>query len=303
MSLPLPPSPLPTLAFVGAGRVGGALALAAHRAGYTVAGITTRTPARARPLLAATGARQLPDLAAVVAAADLVFLAVPDDAIAGVDAEGAGVWRAGLGVVHHSGLHGAGLLCHAAAAGARVGALHPLQTITDPETAQSLLPGSYFGLSGDPDLLPVLLEFVLALGGRPLLVPDEAKALYHAAAVFASNYLVTCFAQAVDLLAGLGIPAADAAQALLPLVQGAASNLAHRGLPQALTGPISRGDAGTLATHQQHLAAARPDLLPLYQLLGRATLPIAAAQGRLSPAALAALDAVLTFPTLTGERP
>lgn len=288
-----PHPPLPTLAIVGTGRVGSTLALAAVRAGYTVTAVFTRTPARARPILEATGAQLLPDLSGLAGCADLIFLAVPDDAIAAVDAEGAGVWRPGMGVVHHSGLHSASHLRCAAAAGARVGALHPLQSITDPETALGLLPGAYFGLSGDPDLLPVLRDFVMAIGGRPLAVPDESKALYHAAAVFASNYIVTCFAQAVDLLAGLGIDPTDAAQALLPLTQGAASNLASRGLPHALTGPISRGDAGTLAIHQQHLALARPDLLPLYQLLGRATVPIAAAQGRLSPATLAALMAAL----------
>lgn len=294
MSLPPALPTRPTLAFIGAGRVGGALALAAYRAGYTVAGIYTRTPARARPIQEVTGARLLPDLASLADVADLVFLAVPDDAIAEVDTAGAAFWRPGQGVVHHSGLHPASLLRHAAAAGAQTGALHPLQTITDPETALNLLPGSYFGLSGHPDLLPMLRAFVLALGGRPLLVPDESKALYHAAAVFASNYIVTCFAQAVDLLAGLGIPAADAAQALLPLTQGATSNLASNGLPYALTGPIARGDAGTVAAHLQQLASSRPDLLSLYKLLGLATLPIAAAQGRLSPTAMTALTSVLT---------
>lgn len=301
MSLPPSPPTRPTLAFVGAGRVGGALALAAHRAGYTVAGIYTRTPARARPIQEVTGARLLPDLASLVDVAGLVFLAVPDDAIAEVDAAGAAFWRPGQGVVHHSGLHSASLLRHAAAAGALPGALHPLQTITDPEAALRLLPGSYFGLSGYPDLLPTLRDFVLALGGRPLLVPDESKALYHAAAVFASNYIVTCFAQAVDLLAGLGIPATDAAQALLPLTQGAISNLAGSGLPYALTGPISRGDAGTVAAHLQQLASARPDLLSLYKLLGLATVPIAAAQGRLSPAAMTALTSLFTPATLSGD--
>lgn len=284
----------PTIAIVGAGRAGSTLALAAVQAGYEVSAVYTRTPGRGQALAEQVGARLAPDVAALVGSAGLIFLAVPDDAIALVDAAGAGCWRAGMGVVHHSGLHGAALLSHAAAAGALTGTLHPLQAITDPVSALRLLPGTYFGVSGDPRLLPILQDFVQALGGRPLTIPDAAKPLYHAAAVFASNYIVTCFAQAVDLLVRLGIDPDDAAHALLPLTQGAVANLQSPGLPQALTGPISRGDAGTLTVHQEQLASYDAGLLPLYRLLGQATIPIAAAQGRLAPTALAALAAALS---------
>ena len=284
----------PTIAVVGAGRAGSTLAHAAVQAGYAVSAVYSRTPARSRALADQVGARLAPDLAGLVGSADLIFLAVPDDAIALVDAAGAGCWRQGMGVVHHSGLHSATLLSHAAAAGALTGTLHPLQAITDPISALKLLPGTYFGVSGDPRLLPILQAFVQALGGHPITIPDAAKPLYHAAAVFASNYVVTCFARAVDLLVRLGIDPAAAAHALLPLTQGAVANLHSPGLPHALTGPISRGDAGTLTIHQQQLAAYDADLLPLYRLLGQATIPIAAAQGRLAPAALAALNAALS---------
>lgn len=291
----------PRLVIVGAGRVGSTLALAAQRAGYPVTAVYNRTPARAQALAQAVGAAACTDLATAIAAGDLVFLAVSDDAIAAVDATGAAFWRPGMGVVHHSGLHGSGILRHAAAAGALTGTLHPLQTIADPQTAVDLLPGAYFGLSGHPDLLPLLRDFVLAVGGQPLTVPDEAKPLYHAAAVFASNYVVACFATAVDLLVGLGITRDDAARALLPLIRGAVDNLEHRGLPAALTGPIARGDLGTLHVHQQQLAAQRPDLLGLYRCLGRATVPVAAAQGHLPSTRLAELAAF--FADTTGETP
>ncbi|MDW8269007.1 MAG: DUF2520 domain-containing protein, partial [Anaerolineae bacterium] len=282
---------LPRLVIVGAGRVGSTLALAAHRAGYPVVAVYNRTPARAQALAQVVGAACCADLDEAIAVGDLVFLAVSDDAIAAVDAAGAGSWRRGMGVVHHSGLHGSGLLRHAAAAGALTGTLHPLQTLADPQTAVDLLPGAYFGLSGHPDLLPLLRDFVLAVGGQPLIIPDAAKPLYHAAAVFASNYVVACFATAVDLLADLGIGRDDAARALLPLIRGAVDNLERRGLPAALTGPIARGDLGTLQAHQQQLSARRPDLLRLYRCLGRATVPVAAAQGHLPAARLAELAA------------
>ena len=275
----------PSLALIGAGRLGSALALAAHHAGYVVKAIHTRSPERAQSLATITGARLLPDVPSLVRSAELIFIAVPDDVIAEIDAAGAGAWQPGTGVVHHSGLHSTAILQHAAAAGAHTGTLHPLQAITE-SAEPDLLRGAYFGVSGSPDLMPVLEAFVSAIGGHPLAVPDDAKPLYHAAAVFASNYVVTCFAQAVDLLVGLGIARADAERALLPLVRGAVANLEQPGLPHALTGPITRGDAGTVRTHQRFLAEHRPDLLLLYQLLGQHTIPIAAAQGTLSPASL-----------------
>lgn len=302
LQTPMTASPRhPRLVIVGAGRVGSTLALAARRAGYPVTAVYNRTPARAQALAQLVGAAACTDLATAIAAGDLVFLAVSDDAIAAVDAAGAAFWRPGMGVVHHSGLHGSGILRHAAAAGALTGTLHPLQTIADPRTAVDLLAGAYFGLSGHPDLLPLLRDFVLALGGQPLIVPDGAKPLYHAAAVFASNYVVACFATAVDLLAGLGIARDDAAHALLPLIRGAVNNLDRRGLPAALTGPIARGDLGTLQVHQQQLAAQRPDLLGLYRCLGRATVPVAAAQGHLPSTRLAELAAFFADPP--GETP
>ncbi len=296
---PPAPVPRPTLALIGAGRVGTTLALAAQRCGYTLAAVHTRSPERAAALLAATGAQLAADVPTAAASADLILIAVPDDAIAAVDAAGAGAWRAGSGVVHHSGLHSAALLQHAAAAGARAGALHPLQTIPNPQIGLTLLPGTYFSISGHADLLPTLAAFVADLGGHALTLPDQAKPLYHAAAVFASNYLTTCFAQAVAILVDLGIAPSEAAAALLPLARGAIAGLADPGLPQALTGPISRGDAGVLAIHQRHLAARHPHLLPLYRALAAAALPLAAAQGRLTPATLAALAAAVP----AGEAP
>lgn len=271
----------PTLALIGAGRVGATLALAAHRAGYPLAAVHTRTRGRAGKLLEETGAQWAEDVPAAARSAELILVAVPDDAIAAVDAAGAGAWQAGCGVIHHSGLHSAAVLRHAAAAGALTGALHPLQSIPNPEAGLKLLARTCFGLSGHPDLLPVLRALVADLGGRPLTIPDDAKPLYHAAAVFASNFITTSFAQAVAILVDLGIPAADAAAALLPLARGAVAGLADPGLPHALTGPISRGDAGTLAIHQEQLAARHPHRLPLYRALAQAALPLAAAQGKL----------------------
>lgn len=292
----MPPAttlPRPTLALIGAGRVGATLALAAQRCGYDLVAVHTRSPQRAQALIEVTGARLVADVPAAAVSADLTLIAVPDDAIAGVDAAGAGAWQPGSGVIHHSGLHSAAILRCAAAAGALTGALHPLQTIPNPAAGLELLPGTYFSISGHPDLLPMLAAFVADLGGQALAIPDDAKPLYHVAAVFASNYLTTCFAQAVAIFADLGIAPTDAAAALLPLARGAIAGLTAPGLPHALTGPISRGDAGVLAIHQRHLAARHPDLLSLYRRLAAAAIPLAATQGKLSPETIASLENVL----------
>lgn len=286
----------PTLAIIGAGRVGSTLAYAAHRAGYTINAIHTRSPERAGGILALTDADLLPGVSDIAQNADLIFVAVPDDVIAEIDAAGREAWQPGTGVVHLSGLHSAGILRYAAAAGALTGTLHPLRAIPGVVTAPDPFQGTYFGISGHETLLPVLRIFAESLGGIAITIPDEAKALYHAAAVFASNYVVTCFAEAVHLLTTLGIAPEQAAHALLPLTEGAVANLADPGLPAALTGPITRGDSGTLKKHQQQLAATHPDLLPLYQLLGKAAIPVAAAQGQLSKDALQSLYETLNGP-------
>lgn len=285
MNIPTPPR----LGIIGTGRVGQTLGIAAYEAGYHLTAVYNHTPASARALAARTKAKAVGKLPQVIAQADLVLIAVPDDTIAEIDKAGAQFWRAGMGVVHHSGLHPASVLEHAAAAGALIGTMHPLQSISDPHTGPERLTGAYFGLSGHPQLLSILQTLVLELGGHPLTIPDEAKPRYHAAAVFASNYLVTCFAQAVQLFNELGIDSDEAVQALLPLARGAVSNLQQPGLPDALTGPLSRGDVGTILTHQVALARHCPQRLPLYQALARASLDLVAAQDRLSPETLSQL--------------
>ncbi len=285
---------LPTLAVIGAGRAGNTLALSAYRAGYTIRAIYTRSPERGQAIRTETGAAILPDIRSLARSADLILIAVPDDTIAEIDSTGAGDWQAGSGVVHHSGLYGTDVLQHAAKAGAFTGTMHPLQALTDAETVIRSLPGTYFGVSGHPDLLPILYDLIVALDGRPLPIPDAAKALYHAAAVYASNYMVTCFAQAVDIFTDLGISSEQAVQALLPLTQGAITNLASPGLPSALTGPISRGDLGTIRAHQRHLAGQSQDALDLYNRLGHATVSIAAAQNKLSDQTLKAMSEIFS---------
>jgi predicted short-subunit dehydrogenase-like oxidoreductase (DUF2520 family) len=202
----------------------------------------------------------------------LLAIATPDAAIAGVCRELAPGLDPAAGVVHFSG--GTSIEALAAAAGPRA-CVHPLQTVW-PERGPDQLEGAYAAVTGDWELGAGLAA---ALGMHPFALADDAKPVYHAASVFASNYLVTLTHAAVSLLGQVGIDRDAALTALRPL-QHRSVDVA--GLPP--TGPIARGDAATVAAH---LRAVGPELEPLYRALGRATLPL------VSPAAAAAVRELL----------
>jgi len=281
--------------FVGAGAAGGALARALAAAGVPVVAVTGKGPERAHTLAAA-----IPECAAVPTAqdvadrADLVVLAVPDRAIAEVCASVR--WRADAAVVHCSGAHSLDVLEPARAAGALVGGCHPLQTLTGAPEDAARLAGSVFGIEAEEPLRGMLADLVERIGGRPVFLSARDKALYHASAVLISNYTVTLAATAAGLWEAFGVDRRDGLRALLPLLQGTVANLEQHGVPNALTGPIARGDAGTLERHLNVLADYRPDLLPLYRELGRHTVPLArerdpgGAADRMADALLALLD-------------
>ncbi|HLH23877.1 MAG TPA: Rossmann-like and DUF2520 domain-containing protein [Chloroflexota bacterium] len=282
------------IGIVGAGRAGGALARALAAAGWPVVAVASRTPAHAERLAAALPqAAALPSAQAVVDAADLAFLTVPDAAIGPVAASVA--WRPGQAVAHTSGVDTLESLAPARQAGALVGSLHPLQTFGPAPAADPLAPfaGITCALEADATLLPRLEAIVAALGARPVRLPAGAKPLYHAAAVVASNYLVTLLHLAAELWGAFGVDESTAIDALRPLVWGAVDNVAAHGPGQALTGPIARGDAATVEQHLAAIARARPEALDAYRTLARATLALARTEGSLTPEAAGALARLL----------
>ena len=272
---------LPRLGFIGAGRVGGALAIALASAGYPVAAVASRSIASARALAErVAGAQPFESSAEVVARADIVFITTPDDAIRSTVA---GLhWCAGSAVVHTSGVESREILDSAYEAGADTGSLHPLQTFANREQSLSNLPGSVFAVEAEEPLRGVLLAMVGALHGTPIELRAEDKALYHASAVLASNYAVTLMKLASDLWLRLGWEREASVRALLPLLRGAVNNLETLGVPQALTGPVSRGDVETVRRHLDALTASAAHVLPAYRELALQTIPAALARGGLS---------------------
>ena len=269
------------LGFIGAGTIGSALALKLSRRGYPVVAASSRRHTSARRLAQAISSCSPATTNQEVAdTAELVFIATPDDVIASVATQVK--WREGQMVVHCSGADSTGILEPARKAGACVGVFHPLQTFAGAGQAMENMPGSTFTLEAEAPLLGILQEMANALGGRWIKLKPGDKAVYHAAAVMACNYLVTLVKMATDLWQTFGVPRKEATEALLPLIRGTVHNLETIGLPQCLTGPIARGDSGTIKKHLEALERVSPDTLSSYRELGLKTIPIALAKGRIS---------------------
>ena len=268
----------PALGVIGAGRVGNALARLLAAQGWPITAVYSRTPEHARALAGVVGAETVPDAAAVLGRAELTLLTVPDDAIGPLVPELAASAVPGRAAVHSSGALGVEVLTPLAGRGMRVGSLHPAFPFAGGETPG--LTGVFFAVeAADPELRHTLLDMVAALGGQPLLIPAGGKAQYHAALALASNYAVTLFAEAERLLAGLGIIRETADGVLNGLLAGVTANLREQGVPAALTGPLSRADAGTVRLHLRALTAADPELAALYRQLAWRTLPLVRARG------------------------
>jgi predicted short-subunit dehydrogenase-like oxidoreductase (DUF2520 family) len=221
----------------------------------------------------------------------VLILAVPDDKLGDVayDMSGQGAAPPGCAALHLSGALSTDALGPLHAAGYAVGSMHPLQSVADPWSAGDRLVGSAFAVAGEPAAVNAARRLVDAMGGRVLVVPPFMRPTYHAAAVFASNYLIALLAVAVRLLQDASVPGEDALPAILPLVRGTLDNVEKLGVPAALTGPIARGDPDTI---RLHLARLSPEDRELYCALGRELLPLARAAG-LDERRAAELEALL----------
>jgi predicted short-subunit dehydrogenase-like oxidoreductase (DUF2520 family) len=265
-----------------------ALSLAGHRV-VAVSAVSDASRRRAADLLPDVPVRAVDE---VVRASDLVLLSVPDDALAAlVDGLAAtGVIRPGQLVVHVSGSHGLAVLDPAARLGALPLALHPVMTFAGAPEDVARLAGCTFGVTAPVELRPVAEALVVEMGGEPVWIADELRPLYHAALTMGANYLVTLVNTAADLLRAAGVE--QPAGMLGPLLGAALDNALRRG-DAALTGPVARGDAGTVAAHLDVLARVSPTALTAYAALARVTADRALVSGELDPAAASALLEVL----------
>lgn len=272
-----------TVGVVGAGRVGSALGAALERAGHRVvaaSGVSAATLHRISTLLPHA---QVGTPEQVAMAAEVVVVSVPDDALAGVvrGLAGSGALRPGQIVLHTSGAHGLAVLAPVEGAEARPLALHPAMTFAGQPTDVERLAGISYGVTAPDDLHPLAARLVADLGGSIEWVNEQDRALYHAGLAHGANHLVTLVNEAMDRLRDAGVRNPE--RVLAPLLRASLENTLRHG-DAALTGPIARGDAGTVARHLATIEATAPDSVATYRALARRTADRAIASGRLRAA-------------------
>ena len=275
-------SPDIKFAVVGAGRVGVTLGVLLKRAGHTITGCSARSASSLELAARWLGCPGTTAPAHAVAGADAVIISVPDDALEAVAGKLKSAIAAGTHVIHTAGSFGLAPLSILAAKGAITLAAHPLQSIPDVESGLARVPGSWFGVTCSDDRKTWAGSFVEALGGNPLWISEDDRTLYHAAAVMASNYLV--------VLAALVQETGFEVGPYLPLMRGTLANVESLGPAVALTGPVARGDAGTVS---RHLAVLPPTVRPAYRTLALEALRTALAAGRIEESAAAAIENLL----------
>jgi predicted short-subunit dehydrogenase-like oxidoreductase (DUF2520 family) len=288
----------PTVAIVGCGTVGTAIGKLLRNIDYRIYGVATSNLETARRAAGVTGSERFSDCPwEVTRGADVVFITTPDDLIESTCmsiSKHRGFDKNAV-VVHCSGALSSDILSSARDCGAAVATLHPLQSFASVEQAVSLVPGSFCTIEGDSGALPIVRQMIEDLGGILLEITAEKKTLYHAAAVAASNYLVTLMHLALELNEAAGLPSDTSFNALLPLIRGTLSNIGTKGIPGGLTGPIARGDVATVSAHLKAIEKDAPELLLLYRCLGLYTVGLAKAKGTLNKGAGDKLVALLEF--------
>jgi predicted short-subunit dehydrogenase-like oxidoreductase (DUF2520 family) len=246
--------------------LGAALARVGHRVLATSA-VSDASRSRAETLLPGAEIVSPPEVCEV---AELVLVAVPDDQLPGL-VEGlaaVGAWRSGQLVAHPSGRYGISVLEPATGRGAIPLALHPVMTFTGTSLDIERLVGASFGVTAPAAFLPIADALVLEMEAEPVHIAESARPLYHAALAHASNHLVTLEASSGDLLRAAGVTEPE--RLLRPLVEASLDNVLRLG-DAALTGPVMRGDAETVARHVDEIAGVSPQTADLYVALARVT--------------------------------
>lgn len=282
-----------TFAIIGLGKVGTAVGYLLRQNGYSVVAAVDASEDTLRKNIAYTGGEAFTDIGQLPLQADCFIITTGDDQIEEACRRLAARVHFPAVVLHMSGVGSVAMLDAAKRAGARVGSVHPLQTFSDVEGAIQSLPGSFFGVTVDSSLERWAEELVRSLGGIPFFVADEDRPLYHAAACVVSNYFVGLLSMAEKIYVLLGLNEEEARKAFWPLLTATMRNVGQKGLVPSLTGPIARGDLGTLKKHMESMEKRMPELLPLYKELGQITTDVARRQGRLEAEKIAMMKSLL----------
>jgi predicted short-subunit dehydrogenase-like oxidoreductase (DUF2520 family) len=288
------PGQPPLIGFVGAGPVGTALGAALHRAGWPVVAVASRDEARRRRFTSLVpGARAFVEAPAILDEAELIVMTVPDDAIERL----AGELKlyGGQALVHTSGVLGADALEPARGAGTQVGAFHPLVAFADTERAIEALRGATVAVEGDDQLAALLADMAEAIGATAVRLAPGSKAAYHAAAVLSAGGFVALLDAIAELGRAAGLDEAGSLAVYGGLIEQTLGNARALGIRAALTGPMTRGDVGTLERHLDALARLAPAALPLYRAAAEREIALAEARGSLAPHAAESMRRLLAM--------
>jgi len=262
---------LKKIGLIGAGVVGSALASWLQDSGYEITAIASRSHSSAQRLATRVGSRAV-EIEDVATGCQLLFITTPDQAIAQVCDQIAGFgFDSCQAVFHLSGALSSQILVPAKEAGLGVASMHPIGSFANIQQARKSLPHSWYTIEGNPRGRELAAELLTRLGAKFRQIQPQQKPLYHTAAVFASNYLVSLLSVAEELWQQLGL---EPSEGLWELAGGTLANIHRLGTAQSLTGPIQRGDLDTVALHLEVLAA-KPAYLKLYKQLGLAALKLA----------------------------
>jgi predicted short-subunit dehydrogenase-like oxidoreductase (DUF2520 family) len=270
------------LSIIGAGRVGQTIGRMARAAGYDIADVVCRSRRSALAAVRFIGAGNAQAYArARLSAADLILIATPDDkikeAVELIFRNASSIGEAA--VLHASGALASDVLNRLTSKRFSVGSCHPLQTFESPARALRLARSSYFCIEGEPGAVRAARKLTRKIGARHFEIPTEMKSLYHAAAVMASGGVVALVSISLEILARCGLTESEARHVLLPLIEGTIANVRAVGPSRALTGPVPRGDTGTVARNMAALADVDSDWLEIYRLLGARGLALAEEAG------------------------
>ncbi|MET0203537.1 MAG: DUF2520 domain-containing protein [Casimicrobiaceae bacterium] len=280
------------IGFIGAGRLGTALAWSFAQHGLRVVAVASMIPADAERLaLPIPGCKVMAEGQQVIDGCDLVFVTTPDGAIAETAARLH--WRPGMAAVHCSGVTDVSALDHAVGQGAMTGGFHPMQTFGDPAAAVRSLPGCTITIEAPEPLNAALVAIAQRLECRINRLPPGMRGRYHAAAGYTSQFINALFAEAATIWQSWGATEEDAVRALLPLARGTLASIESAGLAEGMPGPVSRGDVGSIEKHVAALSPLGADVIEFYRVVCDRTIPLGMQRGAIDAAAAARLREIL----------
>ncbi len=276
------PGQPPVIGIVGAGAVGTALGVALSRGGWPIHAVASRDAGRRERFRSLVDvSRVFADPEPILDEVELIVLAVPDDAVARLAASLR--MYSGQAMIHTSGALGAEVLAPAMAAGTQIGAFHPLVAFADTERAVADLHGATVAIEADDQLAGMLADMADAVGATAVRLAPGSKAAYHAAAVLAAGGFIALLDAIAELGRVAGLDEAGSLSIYGPLIEGTLGNARALGIRAALTGPMTRGDLGTLEAHLATLQAHAPDVVDLYGAAARREIELAEGRGALAP--------------------